>query len=181
MSSVTLLPPNASELEYALAEVVARISEIPVPNADLYNPELCLPSPLPWLAWAFSVDEWKPDWTIEQKRQSVANSVYVHRHKGTVGALKSALSALGYNIELVEWQQLMPQGDPYTFGLNLEIFDVGITTQDAFDGIVATTNNTKNARSHMTFFDINTTRNGPMNFTGVPFYGATITIPSGDA
>ncbi len=180
MSNAALLPPNASPLEIALAEVVARISDVPVPNGDLYNPALCLPGPLPWLAWAFSVDEWNPDWTIEQKRQAVANSVYIHRHKGTVGAMKSALSALGYDITLVEWQQLTPQGDPYTFGLNLEIHDIGIESLSEYDRIIAVANSAKNARSHMTFLNINTTRSGTMYMGGTVFCGDVVTIPSGD-
>lgn len=180
MTDTSLLPPSATTQEISLANTVARISDVPVPNSDLYNPATCPAAVLPWLAWAFSVDEWNPAWTDDQKRQAISNSVYVHRHKGTVGALKSALGALGFNLQLEEWQQLVPQGDPYTFGLTLEIDDVGITSEDDFDGIVATANSAKNVRSHMTFFDITSTRSGLCNGTGVVFYGTTITIPSGD-
>lgn len=180
MSDNALLPPNATPLEIALADVVSRISDIPVPNGDLYNPELCLENPLPWLAWAFSVDEWNPDWTLQQKRQTVENSVYIHRHKGTVGAMKSALSALGFDITLMEWHQLEPKGDPYTFGFNLEIFEDGFSNPTDFGRVMSVANGAKNARSHLTFFNIETTRDGPLYFCGVPIFGETITIPSGN-
>ena len=41
----TLLPPNATALERALASVIARISDVPVPIGDLWNPARC-PAPL---------------------------------------------------------------------------------------------------------------------------------------
>src|SRR6185503_9155028 len=132
----TLLPPNATQFEIALADVAARISDIPVPVGDIYNPAECPENVLPWLAWAFSVDEWNPDWTIDQRRQAIASSVYVHRHKGTVGAMKQALAALGYDITLEEWHQVTPRRDPYTFGLILEIHDIGIESLDEYDRII---------------------------------------------
>jgi len=178
MTDVSLLPPSATTQEISLANTVARISDIPVPNGDLYNPATCPAAMLPWLAWAFSVDEWNPAWAESQKRQAIANSVYVHRHKGTIGALKSAIGALGFDLAVQEWQQLVPQGDPYTFGLTLTIDDVGISSPGDFENIYFTAESAKNARSHMTFFDIDTTRSGTMLFGGVPFYGTTITIPA---
>lgn len=92
----TLLPPNATALERALASVIARISDVPVPIGDLWNPARCPAPLLPWLAWALSVDEWDNSWTEEVQRAVIAASVEIHRHKGTIWAMRHALVVAGY-------------------------------------------------------------------------------------
>lgn len=178
MTDTSLLPPSATTQEKSLACTIARISDVPVPNGDLYNPAACPSDLLPWLAWAFNVSTWNTNWTDAQKRQAVANSVAVHRQKGTVGALKVAVGALGYDIEPVEWQQLTPQGDPYTFGLNVTVYDVGIPDNSGFNNIIAVANDAKNVRSKMNFLNINTTRNGEIYIGGACVAGETVTINS---
>ena len=91
----TLLPSNATPLERALASVLARISDVPVPIADLWSPARCPVALLPWLAWALSVDEWDSGWTEEVQRDVIAASVDIHRHKGTIWAMRRALVVAG--------------------------------------------------------------------------------------
>ena len=97
----TLLPPNATAMERALEQAASRASKVPVPIADVWNPATCPPSVLPWLAWALSVDRWDPDWPIATKRQVVADSIGVHRRKGTLAAVEQVLEDIGavYDIE----------------------------------------------------------------------------------
>lgn len=180
MSDRYLMPPNASPQEVAMAGTVARISDVPDPVNDLYTPGACPAEILPWLAWAFSVDEWNPAWTEAQKRQAIASSVFVHRHKGTVAALKTALAALGYDLTLTEWHKMTPQGSPYTFGLVLDVGETGIASLDEFQRIIDVANSAKNARSHMTFLNINSTRSCEIYMGGVVFSGETISISAGD-
>jgi len=113
-----LLPPNATPAERALASAGARVSDVPVPVADLWDPWSCPADLLPWLAWALSVDEWDPQWPEATRREVVARSIELHRHKGTVWAVRRALEALGVEPEIVEWWQT-PGGDlaPFEFGL----------------------------------------------------------------
>jgi phage tail P2-like protein len=63
---------------------------------------------LPFLAWAFSVEEWGSDWSQETKRETIANSVLVHRLKGTLAAVRFALASAGYGdatvIERFGWE-----------------------------------------------------------------------------
>lgn len=176
MSDRYLLPSNASAQEVALAGAIARISDVQNPVADLYTASLCPAAMLPWLSWAFSVDEWNPEWTESQKRQAIANSVFVHRHKGTVAALRKALDALGYDLTLTEWHQLEPKGDPYTFGLVLDVSETGMADTDEFDRIVDVTNGAKNARSHMNFFNLRGTVSGSLNFGGIAYAGETVDV-----
>lgn len=98
-----LLPPNATPQERALAQAVARISDVPVPLRDLWSHERCPVELLPWLAWAFSVDEWGMGWSEQARRASVRDAVAIHRRKGTVWAIKRVLANAGYgDARLVE-------------------------------------------------------------------------------
>lgn len=115
MSNNSLLPPNATPQEIALAETIARVSDVPVLVRESHNPATCPAQLLPWLAWAASVDEWDPTWTEAEKRGVIANSLFVHQHKGTIGALDRALQPLGYLLEVVEWFEETPQATPFTF------------------------------------------------------------------
>ena len=99
----TLLPPNASDTERVIEAASARSSGVPVPIRHLWNAATCPVSALPFLAWAFSVDDWDSDWPEEEKRAVIAASVAIHRIKGTPAGVKLALSAAGYgDAELTE-------------------------------------------------------------------------------
>lgn len=101
--STSLLPPNASSLERALEAVAAeRIEAIEVERLRaLWTPADCPAPLLPWLAWALSVDEWDGAWPEATQRAVIAASIDVHRHKGTVAAVRRALAAAGYGDAVV--------------------------------------------------------------------------------
>lgn len=90
-----LLPNNASPLEERLEQVSARIGAVPVAIRDVWDPETCPAHMLPWLAWALSVDEWEPSWPVDRQRAVVSASVSVHRRKGTLAAVRQAITAAG--------------------------------------------------------------------------------------
>lgn len=111
----TILPPNASVLEKDIEDAAGkvRIGNIDNPIGKLWNPQT-IPTPiLPYLAWALSVDTWDNAWPDNIKRQVIAASVDVHRKKGTVGAVKKAITALDIDVELLEWFQ--NNAIPHTF------------------------------------------------------------------
>lgn len=91
----TLLPNNATSLERAIALAAARVSGIPVPIGDFWSPDSCPAALLPWLAWALSADDWDSGWPDEVKRNVIRASIEVHRHKGTVWAMRRAMVAAG--------------------------------------------------------------------------------------
>ncbi len=88
--SDTLLPPNATATEKNIEAATARVGSMAVPVRDLWNPQTCPASLLPWLAWALSVDNWDKYWDEATKRSVIAASISVHYKKGTVGAVKEA-------------------------------------------------------------------------------------------
>ncbi len=59
-----------------------------IPLRTLYNPDTCPVHLLPHLAWAWSVDRWDPEWPESVKRAAIKASFYIHKHKGTIGALR---------------------------------------------------------------------------------------------
>lgn len=111
-----LLPANATPLERALGTAIARLSDMPVPLSDLWRPETCPEAHLPWLAWALSVDDWDSAWPVAVKRDVIAASVDIHRHKGTLGAVRRVLAVMGYgDCDITEgWTTMV--GAPWVVG-----------------------------------------------------------------
>jgi phage tail P2-like protein len=92
----TLLPPSSTALERAVdRSAAARLAALPSLVTSLWNAATCPAALLPYLAWALSVDEWNDGWGEDKKRAVIAESRYIHQHKGTLSAIYRALSALG--------------------------------------------------------------------------------------
>lgn len=98
----SLLPVNATSQERAIEASTARLSDVPVPVRDVWNPDTCPSAVLPWLAWQYSVDQWDATWSDDQKRGVIKASVSVHRHKGTIGAVRSVFTALGFGDVIID-------------------------------------------------------------------------------
>lgn len=143
-----LLPYNATDQERALANTIARISDVPVVVREVWNPDTCPANVLPWLAWAFSVDDWDTNWTDKQKRNVIKQSVYSQRIKGTIGAVTRQLAALGYDIKILEWWQKEPEGEPYIFDVYITSSQSPLTQRD-YAKVLDVINTNKNLRSHM--------------------------------
>lgn len=139
-----LLPPNSSELENLLSQVADRATDIPLAIRDILNPWKCPTSLLPWLAWSRSVDEWSDSWSEQKKRAVIAASFSVHKTKGTIGSVKRAIGALGYNTRVSEWFET--NGPAYTFDINVDISNEPLS-ENQYRQLIAIVNNTKNARS----------------------------------
>lgn len=95
-TDTSLLPNNSTPFERELEGAVSRISNVPMPLRDVWNPATCPAYLLPWLAWALRVNEWDSNWPEATQRAVIASSASVHRIKGTVASIKSALAAAGY-------------------------------------------------------------------------------------
>ncbi|MCH4899579.1 MULTISPECIES: phage tail protein I [Pseudomonas] len=123
----SLLPLNSTPLERGIEATFAETTLIPL--RTLYNPDTCPVHLLPHLAWAWSVDRWDPAWPEPVKRAAIKASFYIHKHKGTIGALRRVVEPLGYLIEVLEWWQTKPEGVPGTFALKVGVLDTGITEE----------------------------------------------------
>lgn len=119
-----LLPVNATPLERALSASDARMLLAPHNVIrDAWDPDRCPVHLLPYLAQAWSVDEWDPAWSEAEKRQAIRDSIWIHRHKGTTGALRRALAQVRLPVTVSEWFQ--HGGAPYTFRLRIAL-DAGV-------------------------------------------------------
>ena len=140
----SLLPTNATDLERAIEQTSGeRVESLPVMNETLWQAENCPENFLPFLAWALSVDKWNSEWTAGQKRNVIAAALSVHRHKGTVGAMKDAIAALGADANVEQWFEY--GGEPYHFRLRLNNGTSNISIAELIDVALAA----KNVRSVM--------------------------------
>ncbi|STK48091.1 putative tail protein I (gpi) [Escherichia coli] len=111
--SNSLLPPSASNFMRCAEAVGTRITDIPVDLNTLWSPDTCPVHLLPYLAWAFSVDRWDRNWPEETKRQVIRDAWLIHRHKGTISALRRAIEPL--DISFVCLSGGSSAGEPGTF------------------------------------------------------------------
>ena len=144
----TLLPPNSTRLEQAVALASGRVDEIPTTLRDLWDPAACPPHALPWLAWAFGVEDWEADWSEEQRRRVIDASIELKRHRGTIGAVHEAIASLGLTARVQEWFNQEPPGAPYTFLLLLEVEEIGYT-QRQLARMLVMVERMKNLRAHL--------------------------------
>ena len=169
----SLLPPNASKLLRDLEKTGSRLSFLEILNRYLRNPEKCPEHLLPWLGWALSVDVWNETWAESIRRNVIKASISVHRHKGTLGALKRALEAFEFDhVTIEEWFDY--GGDPYTFRVFIEVVTEGFDINDLTE-VQAVINQTKNVRSHLEMlraFLCTTSETPPL---GSPFSTGAIT------
>jgi phage tail P2-like protein len=143
-----LLPPNATELERAIAEAAGDIQNVPITIREIWDPATCPTNVLPWLAWAFSVEDWNEDWSELQKRETIRTAIVVQQHKGTIGAVRDALDSLGIKIRVQEWFNQNPSGAPYTFKLWLEADQIPIQPEK-LPRVINIVERIKSLRSHL--------------------------------
>ncbi|EAW1261766.1 phage tail protein I [Salmonella enterica] len=125
--SKSLLPTGSTPLEKAAAEAAGQISKLNVPLRLLWDPWRCPLPLLPYLAWAFSVDQWDDNWPEQTRRQIVATSFDIHRKKGTIGAIRRVVTPLGYLRNIQEWWEF--SGEPGTFSIDVGVLDSGISEE----------------------------------------------------
>lgn len=152
----SILPPNATPLMRALERVIETAFDIDDGIDRINNPDTCPARFLPFLAWAYSVDVWRPQWPEHIQRARIKASLSVHRRKGTAAAVREVVASFGGSMVLREWFELSTPGNPatpYTFEilLNINRGDDYTATSDFVDDVIAEVIRTKPERSHFTF------------------------------
>lgn len=148
----TILKPNATEHDRALEQAIRKGKPDLTPIAKLMNPETCPAHLLGWLAWAFSVDVWEATWSEAMKREVIKRSIAIHRIKGTAGAVRRALSTIGFRTDIFEWFE--HGADPHTFRIDAfgdDIFAAGLQiSAELVDMVTLLIENVKPVRAHFT-------------------------------
>lgn len=147
-SSVQLLPPNATALERAAAEASTRLDDLKTPLREIWDPARCPAEILPWLAYALGVEDWDSEWTEEQKRAVINQSIPIKQHRGTIGAVRDAIGVLGVDARVQEWFNQIPAGSPYTYRLLLDIRQSGFSKSQLAKALQLV-DRAKNLRSHV--------------------------------
>lgn len=153
-SDKSLLPTNLSALERDLAGALARISDIEIPIATLWDPDNCPAELLPYLAWALRVDTWQTVWPEDRKRAVIKQSVDVNRTRGTRPAVERAIAAIrGDDVKLIEWFEDEANLKRGEFRVDV------VSTNTPVDGLELkqlepTIRSAKNTRSHLTGISI---------------------------
>lgn len=169
----SLLPVGSSDLEIAAAKACAELSRTPIPLRQLCDPDSCPSNLLPYLAWAFSVDRWDEKWPEIIKRQAIKDAYFIHRHKGTVGALRRVVEPFGYLIRIIEWWQ--NGGEPGTFRLDIGVQDSGIT-EETFYELERLIADAKPASRHLLGLNINLDTQGAAYVAATSYSGDTLTV-----
>ncbi|MFV0662768.1 phage tail protein I [Denitromonas sp.] len=170
-----LLPPSATDLERRTAAACADATDLPVPLRTLWNPYTCPVALLPYLAWAFSVDRWDASWAEATKRAVIAGSWWVHKRKGTIGAIRRVVEPLGYLIEVVEWFEEVPEATPGTFRLRIGVLDTGITDEMYLE-LERLIDDAKPLTRHMTGLAISLESRGTVRMAAAAYLGDELTV-----
>ena len=154
----SLLPPNATPLERALEAGVCLPPQVDAAElaAVIADPMAAPAQLLPWLAWGESVDAWDADWSEADKRAAIADSIAMHRIKGTRASVETVLARFDQLARLVEWHQATPRRPAHTFDVILPMVLAdgtapgGRRTTAAFaDAIIREIARVKPLREHM--------------------------------
>ncbi|ACO75579.1 Bacteriophage P2-related tail formation protein [Laribacter hongkongensis HLHK9] len=171
----SLLPPNASRLEHAVAGTLTAATELPVPLRDLWNPDRCPEPLLPYLAWAWSVDRWDSRWPVATRRKVVADAFAVHRSKGTIDAVRRVVEPFGYLIEVVEWWQEQPPGRRGTFRIKIGVQDAGIS-EATFRELERLIDDARPVSRHLTGLAVSLACHGDIHVAASGFGGDVTTV-----
>lgn len=138
---------------------IAGVSDIPAIYANLGK---LTSRQLDHIAYSFDSAVWRDTWPVEVKRSMLLKIMREKRLRGTVSAVREALSAVQSYARIVEWWQTTPKGTPHTFKIYVTQPDIGGTvTADMQDDIIALIDDAKPLRSH---YDLNIQRVLPGGF-----------------
>src|SRR5476649_503322 len=173
MTNISLLPPASSELERRLALACADITDLDVPLRQLWDPATCPVSFLPYLAWSRSVDRWDEAWPEAVKRQVVMDAFYIHRHKGTISAIRRVVEPFGFLIRVIEWWKTNEQ--PGTFRLDIGVQDQGIT-EETYQELERLIDDAKPRSRHLVGISINLQSQGVVSIGASCYLGDRLTV-----
>lgn len=166
----SLLPPSASAWMRGAEAATAKLSGITVAIRTLWTPTACPVDLLPYLAWALSVDRWDKNWPAEKKIASIQRSYWLHRRKGTSGAVRRVIEDMGFSATLAEWFEI--GNEPGTFQIEVNVNEVGLTSR-TLDELNRLINDAKPVSRHISQMSIATHVTGFI-YTGAALYGGDI-------
>lgn len=127
-------------------QAVARAADT---SAIFANIDRLTSAQLDHIAYGFDSAVWRDSWPVTLKRSMLRKIIKEKRLRGTVSAVRDALSAVQSYAKIVEWWQMTPKGTPHTFKIYVTQTDVGgVVTADMQNDIIALIDDAKPLRSH---------------------------------
>ena len=139
-------------LAYAFQRQYRKLAKHVDSGAMFANIDKLTSKQLDHLAQQFDLSTWRDQWSVALKRSVLKAAFATKRRIGTVSAVREVLASIGSAVEIVEWWQTEPQGEPHTFNIVATLSNIDGTLsaemQEDFQNMVK---DTKPARSHFTF------------------------------
>lgn len=126
LSDTLLSGPLASDPRCQhLAALIARLTHINTAPVLTHLVHHTSASALPALAWQFNLMDEETGYgaatSDAARRALIAQSIALHRIKGTRAAVQQALAHMGVRAQIVEWFEQSPVGQPFTFVLTASV------------------------------------------------------------
>lgn len=119
------------------------------------------------LALQWDVSVWRDYWPVSLKRSVLKTAIADKRKRGTLKAVKEALSSIGSSASVVEWWQTEPKGTPHTFKIYVTLSDSeGTIEADLQEDVIGLIDDAKPLRSHYDFV-LGQTLKSSINAVGV--------------
>jgi phage tail P2-like protein len=113
------------------------------------------------MAVAWDITVWRDYWPVSLKRSVLKAGISEKRKKGTVKAVKDALSSISSAASIVEWWETEPKGTPHTFTIYATQADIeGTIDAEMQEDIIALIDDAKPLRSHYNFVIQNKIKSG---------------------
>ena len=104
------------------------------------------------VAYGWDASVWRDSWPVALKRSVLKNVVREKRKKGTLRAVKDAVSSIGSAATIKEWWQQEPKGTPHTFEIRATLGNIdGTLDAEMQEDLFALIDDAKPVRSHYTF------------------------------
>lgn len=104
------------------------------------------------VAYGWDASVWRDSWPTSLKRSVLKNVICEKRKRGTLRAVKDAVSSIGSAATIKEWWQMEPKGKPHTFTIEATLEDIeGTLDSEMQEDLFALINDAKPVRSHYTF------------------------------
>lgn len=140
--------------------IYARIDELDEQTLDI-------------LAYDLHVDWYDHSYPIEVKRQTIKDSVKIHRRLGTKYAVETALGAVFPGTRVEEWFEY--DGDPYTFRVIINATENGVTAAQQA-AVLERVIFYKNLRSHLEAVRFKVEKKTAVNVVGYHSVGTRLEV-----
>ncbi|EAA4710454.1 phage tail protein I [Salmonella enterica] len=159
ISLLDVLPQNLAQnpdviaMSKAIDDELHAINKL-IPKTTIYGLIDGLESAvLDHLAWQWNSDTWRDNWPVSLKRSVFKSIIRTKRIKGTRAAVEDVVSSLGGVVDIKEWFEQSPRGEPYTASIiaSINSFDGAVPSKEMLDDVIRNIKYAKSARTLYSF------------------------------